>query len=172
MADMNLEVDGMEAAEPIFTEYLGWDTLEYPKYQRGRLWYVGMLGVGGALLIYAVVTANFLFALIIIMFALVTYMSSVAEPQKIRFSITDAGIALGNAFYLYRDINRFWFIYEPPAVRALYLEFKNALRPRVTIDLGSMNPNQVRQVLGGFVREDFSEDEEPFSDYIGRVLKI
>jgi hypothetical protein len=123
-------------------------------------------------LIYAVVSANFLFALIIIMFSLVTYLSSVSEPKQIRFAITDSGIVLGRSFYMYKDISRYWFIYEPPEVRSLYFEFKNSLRPRVTIDLGDTNPNQVRQVLGNFVREDFNEDDEPFADFVGRVLKI
>jgi hypothetical protein len=173
MADaMDTQQDFSQDANSGFTEYLGWDIFEYPKYERGRMWFLGMGIGGGGLLIYAVLTANFLFALIIIMFALVTYMSSVGEPKKIRFSVTDAGISIGNTFYMYRDINRYWFIYEPPAIRSLYLEFKNALRPRVTVDLGDMNPNQVRQVLANFVREDFNEDEEPLSDYLGRVLKI
>lgn len=154
------------------TEYMGWDILEYPKYDRGRIWYIGMGVFGVGLLIYAVISANFLFALIIIMFALVTYLSSVSEPKKIKFALTDNGILVGRSFYMYRDLSRFWFIYEPPEVKSLYLEFKNALRPRVTIDLGNVNPNQVRQVLANFVREDFNEDDEPFADFVGRVLKI
>lgn len=174
MADMQQEL-AIEADVPMGSygnEYMGWNILDYPKYDRGRGWYIMMGVFGGGLLIYAVISANFLFALIIIMFALVTYLASVSEPKEIRFSITDSGIAVGRSFYMYRDISRFWFIYEPPAVRTLYFEFKNSLRPRVTVDLGDANPNQVRQVLANFVREDLNEDDEPFSDFIGRVLKI
>lgn len=169
MADNEKDFAEMEAE---MAEILGWDALEYPKYRRGRLWYAGALLIGGGLLIYAVLSANFLFALIVVMVALMAYLSSVVEPRKIRFSIVDTGIRLGRAFYPYRDIGRFWFIYEPPEVQALYLEFKNSFRPRLTIDLGNANPNQVRQALGGFLREDFTEEEEPFADFLGRVLKI
>lgn len=175
MADAMLEQLDLEDELPVgdySTEYASWKVLEYPKYDRGRAWYLTMGLLGGGLLIYSVVSANFLFALIIIMFALVTYLSSVSEPKQIKFAITDTGLRLGNSFYLYRDISRYWFIYEPPAVRTLYFEFKNTLRPRITVDLGPMNPNQVRQVLANFVREDFNEDDEPFSDFVGRVLKI
>jgi len=168
--ELAIEDDG--PIEEYSTEYIGWEILEYPKYDRGRSWYIAMGVLGGGLLIYSIISANFLFALIIIMFALVTYLASVSEPKQIKFAITDNGIRIGRSFYLYRDISRFWFIYEPPQVRALYFEFKNSLRPRVTVDLGAMNPNQVRQVLGRFVREDFNEDDEPFSDFVGRVLKI
>ncbi len=153
-------------------EYYGWDVPESPQYERGRLWYVGMIVAGIGLLIYAVLTANFLFALIIIMFALVLYLSTLAEPKKVRFSITDSGVAVGPSFYPYRDISRFWFIYEPPHVRSLYVDFKSPLRPRISVDIGDVNPNDIRQVLATFVHEDFTEDEEPFSDYIGRLLKI
>ncbi len=173
MEDVNDELELEESPVGNYsTEYMGWDILEYPKYDRGRIWYIGMAVFGIGLLIYAVVSANFLFALIIIMFALVTYLSSVSEPKKIKFALTDNGILVGRSFYMYRDLSRFWFIYEPPEVKSLYLEFKNSLRPRVTIDLGNANPNQVRQVLGNFVREDFNEDDEPFADFVGRVLKI
>ncbi|HSD12919.1 MAG TPA: hypothetical protein VLC10_05150 [Patescibacteria group bacterium] len=173
MADINDALELDEAPVGYYsTEYMGWNILEYPKYERGRAWYIGMGVFGVGLLIYAVVSANFLFALIIIMFALVTYLSSMSEPKTIKFAITDNGVVVGRSFYMYKDLSRFWFIYEPPEVKTLYFEFKNSLRPRVTIDLGDINPNQVRQVLGNFVREDFNEDDEPFSDFVGRVLKI
>jgi hypothetical protein len=173
MEDANQALDLEEAANPLYSaEYLSWEVYDRPKYERGRMWHIGMAVFGLGLLIYAIASANFLFALIIVMFSLVTYLSSMSEPKRIKFAVTDSGIALGEAFYLYKDVSRYWFIYEPPQVRTLYLEFKNTLRPRVTVDLGDMNPNQVRQVLGNFVREDFNEDEEPFSDFLGRVLKI
>lgn len=154
------------------TEYFFWEVPEYPYYERSGMWYAGMMLAGIGLLIYAVVTANFLFALIIIMFALILYLSTLAEPRKVRFVITDTGVALGNAYYPYKEISRYWFIYEPPNVRNLYLDFKSPVKPRMSVDIGDMNPNDIRQVLANFVHEDFTEDEEPFSDYIGRLLKI
>ncbi len=153
-------------------EYIGWDVDEYPRYERGRVWYVGMIGAGILLLIYAVVSANFLFAVIVIMFALVMYLSSISEPARIRFSVTDLGIRLGRTLYRYKEISRFWFIYEPPEVKHLYFEFKSPFRSRLAVDLDDRNPNDVRTALAQFLHEDLAQDEEPFADFIGRILKI
>jgi hypothetical protein len=168
----NSEMGGGNGAETTIMEYYGWDFYEYPRYDRGRLWYAFM-GLGGlALLIYAVLTANFLFAFIIIMFALILYLTTISEPARIRFGITSVGIRVGRTFYPYKDITRFWFIYEPPDVKNLYFELKTPLQSRLVVDLDGANPNEVRTVLGQFIREDLNEDDEPLSDFIGRVLKI
>lgn len=153
-------------------EYLGWDFFEHKHYERGALWYAGMAVAGLGLLIYAVVSANFLFAIIIILFALVTYLASLSEPEKIRFAVIAGGVRVGSRHYPFKSIRRFWFIYEPPSVRNLYLELNSLVEPRLAIDLEEMNPNDVRTVLAQFVHEDFTETEEPFSDYVGRILKI
>ncbi|KPJ84781.1 hypothetical protein AMJ57_05455 [Parcubacteria bacterium SG8_24] len=151
---------------------MSWEIDEFPRYERGPFWYMFMLLFGGGLLIYAIVTANFLFALIVLMLALVIYLSSVREPSRIEFAITDLGVKIGRTFLPYKDIRRFWFIYEPPEVKNLHLDFKSPFRPRIAIDLEDQNPNEIRGILAHFVFEDFEEDEEHFSDYIGRILKI
>lgn len=153
-------------------EQIGWEVKEYRRYERGRLWHLlmGLAGIG--LLIYTVASANFLFALIIMMFALIIYITSVVEPRTVRFAVTETGVRFGRTVRRFRDANRFWMIYEPPEVKSLYIEFRGATSPRMVVDLGEMNPNEVRKVLGQFVREDLEEDVEPFSDFLGRILKI
>jgi hypothetical protein len=154
------------------TEYFSWMIEEYPRYERGFFWYVFMGAAGIGLLIYSVMTANFLFALIIIMFAMVMYLTSLNRGNKIRFSITEAGLLIGESFYPYKDIQRYWFVYEPPEVKNMYFEFKSPLSPRLSVDLGQMNPNAIRQILGRVLVEDFNEDEEPVSDYLARLFKL
>jgi type IV secretory pathway VirB3-like protein len=153
-------------------EYLVWEVLERPKYERGRLWYLIAIAVAVGLLIYAVATANFLFALIIIMFALILYLSSVVDPRTVRVALTQAGVTVGERFHRYRDISRFWVVYQPPEVKTLYLDLKSGFNSCMPVHLGDVNPNQVRQILAHFVREDLDEDDEPVSDFIGRILKI
>ena len=154
------------------TEYFSWTVDEYPQYDRGLFWYVFTVGTGIALLVYSVVTANFLFALIIVMFSLVMYMTHTRAAGRIRFAITDGGVVIGETLYPYKDIKRYWFVYEPPEVKNIYFELKSALSPRITVDLGDKNPNEIREVLGRFVYEDFNEDEEPISDFLARFFKL
>ncbi len=149
-----------------------WVVDESKRYEKGLGWYLAAIAVGGGLLIYAVISANFLFALIILMVALVIYMTSLRGPDKIEVSVSEDGVDIGGSFYAYRDMNRFWFIYDPPAVKSLYLDFKSAMRPRIAVPLEDQNPNDVRAVMSKYLHEDITEDEEPFSDYIGRILKL
>lgn len=158
--------------DPISQEYLSWEVDEFPHYERGTVWYLVMIGGGILLLIYAVASANFLFALIILMFALILYLSSATKPRRVTFTIGDTGIRIGESFYAYGDIQHFWFIYEPPYVKDLHFGFRSAFRPRMTVELSDQNPNAVREVLQNFVLEDITQEEESLSDVLGRIFKI
>ena len=153
-------------------ELISWDFPERPEYRRGPFWHAAMVVAGLGLLIYSVKSGNFLFALLILMFGLVIYVTAAARPARLRFAVYEDGIQVGRDFYRFREVERFWFFYEPP-VRTLYLNLKGiGMGSRVRVDLMDTDPNEVRTVLAQFVREDLRETEEPASDTIGRLLKI
>ncbi|MFA6604241.1 MAG: hypothetical protein WCT10_05425 [Patescibacteria group bacterium] len=152
--------------------YLQWQYSDGVQHERGRLWYIIAILAGLGLLIYALSSANFLFALIIVMFALVIYVSSVSEPAPIAFAITEEGIEIGSVFHPYRDVDKFWFYYEPPFAANLYITTKGLLGSRLTVDLKDQDPNIVRKYLGSFVQEDLDQVDEPLSDTLSRILKI
>jgi hypothetical protein len=161
---------------PYGQEFLAWEYDVRPRYDRGTWWHVGMLGGGAALLLIALISANFLFALIVVMFALVVYLASIAVPERRRFAVTEEGILAGNRLYPYKDLESFWFAYDPPTVRKLYLP----LRTRggllgqtvLTVQLEDVHPNQVRAALLPFVGEDPDNETEPPLDKIIRMLKL
>lgn len=153
-------------------EHIAWESYDRPAHDRGRTWHILMPLAAVLLLIYAVLSANFLFAFIIILFALITYLASLGEPERIRFAVTDGGIVVGTQRIPFKDIRRFWFIYEPPQVKRLYLETTSWIQPRISVELDHIDPNDVRTTLGRFVKEDLTETEEPFSDFISRKLKL
>ncbi len=149
-----------------------WEIDESDRYRRGRAWYAIMILIGISLLIYAVASANFLFALLILMFALVIYLTSLKGPENQQVEISQDGIKVGEQFYPYRDVKRYWFVYDPPEVKNMYLDFKAVSRPLLSLPLMDQNPNQIRRVLGQYLPEDFEENEEPFMDFLGRILKL
>lgn len=152
-------------------ELLSWEIKEHHEHARGLAWAViaGITGV--ALLIYAVSTRNFLFAFIVIMFGVIFASHSLRPPGAYRFVITRRGIALGERFYTWKDMDHFWIVDTPPAVKTVYFEF-GGLRPRLPIPLGKVNPNSIRAILRDMLREDASKTEEPTSDFIARILRI
>ncbi len=176
MAKARPDIDESSPEAPEVGEHgsvlLEWEFSDRPYYQRGRLWYSVMLVIGTLLLLYALISANFLFALIVVMFSVVIYVSTIFEPASVRFTVTEDGIEMGDSFVPYREVEKFWFYYDPPAVKNLYLEFKNTFRPRMRIELGEQNPNRVRETLAQFVREDLDQIDEPLSDMFSRIFKL
>lgn len=151
---------------------ISWKIQEFEKHQKSRLWYIGAGIVMLVFLIYCVKTANFLFAVILLMAAVIVIIYDLRETEEVEFAITSAGIQFGDRIYPYDEFGRFWIVYEPSEVKKLYLEFTSAVRPRLAIPLNDEDPNKIRETLLNYVHEDLEEKDEPVTDYLGRVLKI
>ena len=149
-----------------------WTVPEYIKYQRSKLWYALATVAGALLMLYAFRTGNFLFAVILVMFAIIMFLNNIGEPHEVRFALTERGIVWGERYYPYMDARGFWIVYQPPTVKNLYLEFKSAIKPRLQIPLLDNNPVELREFLKKSVIEDTSRQDEPLSDFLGRILKI
>ena len=128
--------------------------------------------IGVALLLYAVFTANFVFGLIVLMFAVITIMRDLKKPARIPVFITTAGVVFGNEFYRFQDIRDFSISFEPPTVKALYISFHGRVQPMLSIDLDDMNPNEVRRTLLPYVYENLEREGESLTDVLRRVYKL
>lgn len=149
-----------------------WLVPEYREHTRSRRWYMVSGGILILLLAYSIFTANFLFALIIIIASIIIILQDKHQAPKIPFAITEAGIALGRDFYDYAKLQSFWLYYEPDEAKTLFLEFKNRVRPRLSIPLFNKNPLHVREHLLNFLSEDVDKENEPVSEQLSRLLKI
>ncbi|MFA5076189.1 MAG: hypothetical protein WC480_02100 [Patescibacteria group bacterium] len=153
-------------------ELMTWSFSEFVQYERSRGWYIGAIIIMALLLLYSVLVANFLFALIVLITAIILFLRSSNEAKEIKFSIFEDGIMVGEKFYNYKEIQNFWLIYEPPVVKNLYFSFGSILLPRVQIPLQDRNPVKVRQILLKYLNEDLTKENEPFSDAMSRLLKL
>jgi len=152
---------------------ISWATTQYPEYNRGRLWYAIAIILGLAAIVWALITTNFLFAIIIIIFAIIIALGSLQKPGVLNVEITETGLALNDAFLPYEDVDRFAIIYNPPINNHLYLAFKKGMRPQFGISLEDQDPLEIRDILIKCnLNEDVEWTEEPGSDTIGRILKL
>jgi len=150
----------------------GWAFPEFVRQERSLAWYAVMSIIGIALIIYAIVAGNYLFALIIVLIAFIILIYNIKEPMKINFQITEDGIMLASRFYEFKDINNFWIIYEPPAVKTLYFEFKSVLRPKLSVPLAGENPLGIREILLARLPEDLEKESESNTDALEKLLKL
>src|SRR3990167_4470009 len=123
--EVKTEAQGIDAGAAL----LSWETWEYPPVERSRRWYVIASVLGIALLLYALLTANFVFAVIILMFAVIQLMKDLRKPSRMEIHITTGGIVFGNDFYPYENVRDFSLVYYPPDVKTLYVSFNGFMAP-------------------------------------------
>jgi len=148
-----------------------WTFREFPLHSRGALWYFSAGLALILLLVYAVISGNFLFLVVIILSSALFFVLQ-KSAREIMFQIYEDGISIGGKFYSYSDIENFWIIYNPPEVKNLYFRFKSSFVPLVVIPLEDMNPVAVRSALLEYLEEDIEKEDEPTLDTISRLLKL
>jgi hypothetical protein len=149
-----------------------WSFPEYIKYQHSKGWYFGFTILTLGLLIFSLFTLNFLFAVIIIISAIIIFFHDVKEPMKVEFYIGEGGIVLERKFFDYKEFDFFWLIYESKSVKNLYFEFKSSIKSRLSIPLEDQDPIKIREFLLQYIEEDLEKEEEPAFERLGRALKI
>jgi len=153
-------------------DLLNWQFPEYQEHHHSKRWWTVFGVIGIALMLFAILNGNFLFALILIMVAAIIIFRHYHEAEEVTFRATEQGIEVDSKFYQWRDIKSFWLAYEPPQVKTLILEFNSSLRPHMSIALQEQNPLEVRDILGEYIEEDLERESEPTSDALGRILKL
>ena len=149
-----------------------WETPSFEKPVRGPRWYVGVLVVTLFFLAYAIWTANFLFAFLILLLAIILMLSSSQEPRRTLVQIGDHGIVWGGKFIPFQNVDTFALIYEPPVTKVLYIEPHSVFVPRLRILLEEQDPIAIRNHLKQYVNEDLDLQSEHLSDMFARLLRI
>ncbi|HBK34076.1 TPA: hypothetical protein DEP34_00470 [Candidatus Uhrbacteria bacterium] len=151
---------------------LHWEIDEYPRHTRSRLWFILVIGVGTALLLYAFLTANLTFAVVLLMIGIIMLISVVKEPSRLDIIITNTGLIVGDTYYDYPAIKDFSVVYDPPDVKYLYVDFRSTWQPLVSIPLEDVDPNQVRAHLLPYCAENLERMEEGLTDVLRRMYKL
>lgn len=155
-----------------YQEPISWSFPEHEKYERSRRWYI-VAGIIAALLFaYALLNSNWLFALIIVMVIMIIFINHHSEPRQIEFTLDHDGMRLGGKQYKYKEIKNFWIIYEPPTVKKIFFVFMSSSKPILSVPIEKENPMDVRAFLRQYLEEDLEQEAEPFSEAMGRILKI
>jgi len=152
-------------------EFFSWDIPEFTLQKRSVFWYLAMIILAIGLIIYSIITANFLFALIIIIAVFILFLKNYSLPKNVNFKIARKGIAVGNQFFSYDKIRNFYIIYEPPVIKKLYFVPKG-FSPAISIPLFDKNPIEIRKKLLEYLEEDFKKEHQSFDDQIETILKL
>ncbi|MEK7139453.1 MAG: hypothetical protein AAB817_02020 [Patescibacteria group bacterium] len=149
-----------------------WHFPEFLQHQRNQGWYAVAGLVALSLLIYSVVVTNFLFAIIIILTAVVLFLRHTTVPTELTFGVYETGVRLGSWFYPFAELTDFSVVYDPPEVELLLINPKSFWQPRLHIPLQGQDPVAVRQLLLDYIDEDLDRTDEPVSHAVERLFKL
>lgn len=150
-----------------------WEIPEYIKHDHTRNWYVaaGVIVIG--MMIYALMSHNYLFLGILFLGAFITIMNDLGHPRMLTVILSDEGIRVGKSFYDYDEIRNFSVIYKPKdEVKNVYIEFKSPIKQRLSLPLMDQNPLAVREALLRFLPEDLERINRPTSESLAKLLKL
>ena len=166
--------EAQEQIDPRFGELkMMWTMPEYHIHDRGIWWYIGFVILGIGLILSAVFTANYAFAVIIVLIWLLMILEHYRNPEDVPVVLLSTGVAVGNHFHEWKDVRDFSIAYKPPEVQKLYIDFHKLRHPLMSVDIpDNIDPNEIRAVLKQFVKENLERDEEIFADYVRRLYKL
>ncbi len=148
---------------------ISWETLEYEHKDRHPDWF-WMAGLVGALgIIIAIVTLNFLFAVVILIATFTVMMYAAKKPEIVEVAINRRGVRVKNDFYPYSNIKSFAVKdVEEIGGDRLILHIDRFFLPHIVIKLEDADTEIVRDFLSEFLMEE--PYEEPWIDFITERL--
>lgn len=147
-----------------------WKAPEYRYFGKNPVVYIGGGAIAVILLIYAIATLNWLFALIVIMLAVIVHIFMTRTPEVLDLAITKKGMKVGDRLYTWEDdLDTFWILYEPPDLKSLNFSRKNKLSPTMTLELMDQNPLKVRELLLEYLTEDIEKEEHPADRFARKI---
>lgn len=166
-----MEQEYTTAQEQTPEVYYQWTILSKAEHERGHWWYIiaGILGV--ALVAYSIYTANFLFAVMIVLIAFIIILNDALPARKINFALTDRGVIVGGKTYPYRSFTSFYIVYEPPRISKVVLELPG-VRQDLSIDLNGNDPLEIREFLLQVLPENLDRETEPLGDLLERFFRL
>lgn len=164
---------------------LKWQVPEYRIPERPRSWYTVALllmtiviffsffAIKDWRLVFLGAESNFLFAIILILAAIITILNENRPPIIVDIVIDSEGVKVGSKFYDYDEFKHFSVIYKPKqSLKNLYLEFKSGIRPRLSIPLRSLDALTIRNYLVKYLDEDLERTDAPVSEQLTKLLKL
>lgn len=150
-------------------ETLVWIEPEYKERDRSNDWFwaLGVIAVSSAVL--AIIYDNYLFAVFIVIAAIVLGFFAVRKPGMIEYRIDAKGLSIGREFYPYEKLVSFTVLEKPGGENLLLILSKRPVVPLFSIPLGIESPETVRKLLASHIKEE--KHTEPTAhkimDYLG-----
>jgi hypothetical protein len=167
-----MSMQNQQVSQQLSEVVFSWRCHDYVKYQKNTIWYLASFLITASMVVWAIYTLNYLFAVFLVLFYLIVIMYEFKEPEVVDCIITPDGIKHGKHFFFYNSVDNFFIIYQDKGIKNLYIDFKNPLKGRVIMDLNGLDVIKIREFLLQFLKEDLEREAEPISERLRRLLRI
>jgi hypothetical protein len=133
-------------------------------------WYLGCIAIIGGLIGYSIWTEAWTFTGLIVLIVGIYVWQHRRDMPNHSITITDRGFQYDAIFTPWQQCKGFWMLRGPDYIE-LHLEREHAPTKECRIQLGSLNPEDVHDVLAQYVSEQTHRTEDTL-DMITRILKI
>jgi hypothetical protein len=150
--------------EPI----IAWNSRDHIPQEHSFLWYAGLTIIAILLIIWAIWTFNFLFAVFIFAATITLFAASVRPVATYQIKVFPQGIEIeGLPMLPFADIESFW-IFPDTTPAMLMLRPRRHIKLPTYLLLENVDAEKVREVLLNYIPE--REEEFPFSERISNWL--
>ncbi len=150
-----------------------WSSPEYHYYPKDVGWYWLAIIVSAILVIFALWQKNFLFAVFMIVAALLALNWGRRAPRTFEFTLSEKGLDIGGRHrYAFEELAGFAIIPNPEntELAELILRTKNRLNSWVRIIIATERSEAIKGLLAKFLPE--IEYTESLTEHIGRILRF
>ena len=131
-----------------------WETLEYEHRERSSNWYWLVGFVALVLVVTAIVTKNFLLAILILLGTSTLMLYAKRRPQIIKVAVSRRGIQIHNNLFPYHTLRSFW-LHDHENERKIIIQSEKLLMPHIHLPLAEdVNHETLRAFLLDFLPEE------------------
>jgi len=126
---------------------LRWSGYEHEHIERGSDWFIALGVVTLCIAVVAILLNDALFAILVIMAAIIIAMLANIPPAITEFEISRRGIRVGRNLHRYEEIISFWVEDENEAAPMLLVDTTKIMSPNLVIPLEGVDAEEVRSFL-------------------------
>lgn len=143
----------MTTNEEINLQEFEWEAPEFEKKDKSKSWFVAPAIIAIGLGVFALLSDNILFLVVILLGFFSFYIYAKKEPRTIKFKIDEKGIEIDGKLHDFDSLRSFWVFYNPPEEKEISFRSRKTFFPYLRIPLADENPNEIRKYLLRFLPE-------------------
>ena len=150
-----------------------WSAPEFHYYKKSVVWYWLVMLIGLILIALALWQKNFLFALFIVMAAVLTIGWGRREPKTVDFRLSENGLYIGeNKFYPHESLVGFAIVpdHADPELSELLLQTKGRINAWLRVIIVTQRTPAAKKLLTEYLPE--IEYRESISEHLGKILRF